>query len=272
MCRSTKKRWLSTEMQWLEREPPSSALLLYVNCSSITNVLILIAVSLRSTASDGLHTKLKTDIFPSWTLPLVLTFIAYSSIWQMRKVTAAHLFGLPVTFRLKGKALLVNYYAKRDHGKITTGSTEVNIFSFFSALGGSANSEGSEIPPTFSALEFSSAFPTPVLSPFLCKRLACIFTAPPTMSLLAQKENVNKSYLIMSQLTSSSLKRIIIPQELQTRISRFYVIDPRWLGTTALTTEGPREQRGQYTISISSSTTNHSTYQRKSLEIRSLKI
>lgn len=123
------------EMQWLEREPPSSALLLYVNCSSITNVLILIAVSLRSTTSDGLHAKLKTDIFPSRTLPLVLTFIAYSSIWQMRKVTAAHLFWLPVTSRLKGKALLVNYYAKWDHGKITTSSTEVNIFSFFRCTG-----------------------------------------------------------------------------------------------------------------------------------------
>lgn len=63
-----------------------------------------------------------------------------------------------VTSRLKGKALLVNYHAKRDHRKITS-SPEVNIFSFFSALGGSANSEGPELPLPFSALEFSSTIP-----------------------------------------------------------------------------------------------------------------
>lgn len=70
---------------------------------------------------------------------------------------AARLFQLWVTSSLKGKALPVNYYTKWDHRKIMTSSTALNTFIFFAALGGSANSRGSELPLTYSALEFTFA-------------------------------------------------------------------------------------------------------------------
>lgn len=115
---------------------------------------------------------------PNWKLTFFLQkcylccwHLLYIPLYDKREcqVTAVCPLWFPVTFRLEKKALLVNYYAKWGHRKITASSTEVNIFSFFAALGRPANSEGPELPLTFSELEFSSAI-SHSRSRFYCKQ------------------------------------------------------------------------------------------------------
>lgn len=134
-----------------------------------------------------------------------LLYIAPYDQWECQ-VTATCLFWLPVTSRLKGKAFLVNYYAKWYHRKIMTSSTEVNIFSFFCCTGRACQLSGvwttTNLFCTWVQLHHSPL----QIAPFFCKHLAYVFIAFPT-TLLAPKENVNKSYLIISQLTSLSLKK-----------------------------------------------------------------
>lgn len=65
-------------------------------------------------------------------------------------------FGSVLLPALKGRlSLLITIQS--EIRKIMTSSTAVNIFSFFAALGRSANTRASELPLTYSALEFTFA-------------------------------------------------------------------------------------------------------------------